>query len=193
MPVIKVKEGVNVIPTGLYVFQVKAINVQTAKRGMNAGNQFLVWEEDILEPEDFVGETFNHATPLNISPASKHFKLLNILGVPMPEEKQEVEYDTDNFIGKAFVAEVIVTKITDGANAGNEKNEFKNLWSPEGFQAHQNKAAALSNKLAAKPAGSATLNQQTPPVENAKLITPTKKLEVNTNTTSASKLTDFPT
>jgi len=154
MATIKVKEGFEVFPEGLYFLKVKKIDVQEVKQGERAGNQFLTWEEDILDAHDdsYIGETFKHTTPLEISPRSKYFRLLEVLGVPIPKDGEEVEYDTEDFIGKEFVASVGISKITQGRNIGKDKNEFKQLWTPEEFQAFQEKSSKLTSKLNSSPA-----------------------------------------
>ncbi len=149
MATIKVKEGIEIYPEGLYYLRVKKIDIQEVKQGERAGDQFLTWEEDILDAgdESYIGETFKHTSPLIISPRSKYFRLLEVLGVPVPKDGEEVEYDTDDFIGQEFVASVGVSKITQGRNAGREKNEFKQLWTPQEFQEFQQKSTRLTGKL----------------------------------------------
>lgn len=144
MAIITIKEGYEVKPAGMYVLRVKDVQVKTAQKGANAGNSFLAWEDEVLEADDssLIGESYSHITPPGCSPKSKHYKLFDSLGFGIPEGEKEMKFDHVNLIGREFVAEVIVTKDGD-----NEKNEFKNIWSPEEFHAHLQKTAALSSKL----------------------------------------------
>lgn len=153
MPTIKVKEGIEIYPEGLYFLRVSKIEVQTVKQGERAGDQFLTWESLILDASDgnYVNETYKHTTPLAISPRSKYFRLLEVLGVTVPEDGEEVAYDTDDFINKEFVASVDISKITQGKNIGRDKNEFKQLWTPVEFQQFQQKSVKLGNKAAGPP------------------------------------------
>ncbi|MFA5398251.1 MAG: hypothetical protein WC346_19725 [Methanogenium sp.] len=145
MAIIKLKEGYDVRPQGLYVLQVKKIDVRTAEKGPNAGNQFLAWEDLILESPDhpdLVGENYSHTTPPGCSPKSKYYPLFQTLGAGIPEGKKEFDLDTDLLIGKTFIAEIIITKVND-----TERNEFKNIWSVEEFTNLQRRTDLLKQKL----------------------------------------------
>lgn len=149
MPQIRVKEGFEIYPEGLYFLEVKNISIQEAKYGDNAGNQFLSWEDNILDAQDeqYIGETYRHTTPIDISPRSKYFPLLEVLGVVLPEDTKEIIYDTDDFIGQQFVASVKIEKISKGRNAGGDKNVFTQVWTPEAFQEQQQKASRMTTRL----------------------------------------------
>ncbi len=184
MAVIKIKEGYDVKPEGLYVLQVKEIQVKTAQKGNNAGNPFLSWEDTILEaPEqELVGESFFHITPPGCSPKSKHYPLFVALGYSIPEGKKEMELDTDDLPGKEFVAEIKITKDGD-----NEKNEFKNIWSIEGFQKHLDNTQAIKSKII----GVTQTNTKSVITKTVTIPEESKKASVLQG--SAGKLTDFPT
>jgi hypothetical protein len=184
MAVIKIKEGYDVKPEGLYVLQVKEIQVKTAQKGNNAGNPFLSWEDIILEaPEqELVGESFFHITPPGCSPKSKHYKLFASLGYAIPEGKKEMELDTDDISGKNFVAEIIITKEGD-----NERNEFKNIWSIEEFQKHLDNTQAIKSKIT----GATQTNTKSVITKTVQAPEVSKKTNVLQG--SAGKLTDFPT
>ncbi len=145
MAVIKIKEGYDVRPQGLYVLQVKKIDVRIAEKGPNAGNSFLAWEDLILESPDhpdLVGESYSHTTPPGCSPKSKYYPLFQALGAGIPEGKKELDLDTDLLVGKTFIAEIIITKVNDV-----ERNEFKNIWSVEEFTNLQRRTDLLKQKL----------------------------------------------
>uniref|UniRef100_A0A7C3SNK4 Uncharacterized protein n=1 Tax=Dictyoglomus turgidum TaxID=513050 RepID=A0A7C3SNK4_9BACT len=144
MAIIKIKEGYEIKPEGLYVLRVNKIDVRTSERGVTAGSQFLVWEDIIVESPDhpeLVGDTFTHSTPAGCSPKSKYYKVFQSVGMSIPEGQKEIEFDTDELIGKEFVADVIVVKVND-----QERNDFKNVWSIEEFQEQQRKATQIFNK-----------------------------------------------
>jgi hypothetical protein len=165
MAIVKIKEGYDVRPQGLYVLQVKKIDVRTAEKGPNAGNQFLAWEDLILESPDhpdLVGESYSHTTPPGCSPKSKYYPLFQALGAGIPEGKKEFDLDTDLLTGKTFIAEIIITKVND-----TERNEFKNIWSVEEFTNLQRRTDLLKQKLTGGTPQTQVItgNTITPPVQ----------------------------
>ena len=166
MAVIKIKEGFECRPEGLYVFQVKNIEVRTAEKGKNAGNQFLAWESEVTESPDhpdLVGESLYHSTPLGCSPKSKYYPLFQALGAVIPEGDKELEFDTDDLIGGEFVADLIITRSGD-----QERNEFKTVWSVEKFTELQNKTAKLGSRLTGTPSPQVnTVTMPKPAVESS--------------------------
>lgn len=188
MAVIKIKEGFDVKPAGLYVLQVKAIQEKTAQSGKNIGNQFLSWEDTILEADDpeLIGESYFHITPPGCSPKSKHYKLFDCLGFGIPEGAREMNLDTDELVGKEFVAEIGVDKDGD-----TERNSFKNIWSTEEFKAHLAKTEALKSKLLSTSAAKNTTTVKSVPTVNTVAGNESAK-KGSILHAADNKLTDFP-
>lgn len=196
MAVIKIKEGFDARPEGIYVFQVKNIEVRTAEKGKNAGNQFLSWESIVQESPDhpdLVGESFYHTTPLGCSPRSKYYPLFAALGAGLREDEKEMEIDTDDFIGLEFVADVIITKVGDS-----ERNEFKNVWSVEKFIELQNKASKVGtsgrlNPSKNTPAEKPVEKENEPSIQSSGTGRfPNRKLGGRAPVTETNKLDNFP-
>lgn len=175
MTKIVIKESGEVIPAGIYVLRVNNITVQTAKTGDNAGNSFLAWEDDILEaPEEaqeFLGSSYKHTTPVGCSPRSKYYKLFTSLGISLSDGQKSLEFDTDELLGREFVADILVSKVAEGKNKGNDKNEFKDIWSIPEFQKHMEemtKHVAKSKLLSTQAPIQNTVNKS--PIERT--VTP---------------------
>jgi hypothetical protein len=187
MAVIKIKEGYDVRPEGLYVLQVKEVQVKEAKTGKTAGSPFLSWEDTIIEApehEDLIGESYFDITPPGCSPKSKYYKLFASLGYSIPEGKKEMELDTDDLAGKEFVAEIGVAKDGD-----TERNEFKNIWSVEEFQKHLEKTQAIKSKIIG---GSSATVVKSPVVTKTITVQEETVEKASVLQGSAGKLTDFP-
>lgn len=155
MTKITIKEGLRTIPPGIYVLRVMNIKLAEAKRGANAGNSFLTWEDEIVESPDhpeYVGEIFRHTSPVGCSPRSKYYKLFTSLGVQLADGQKELEFDTDDLLNREFVAQIKLGKVESGENAGSDKNEFENIWSIEEFTELSRKSSAFLSKLAPAPA-----------------------------------------
>jgi len=142
MAVVKIYEGGLVYPTGIYAFRVNSI---AEKSGVNG--PYLMWESEILSPEDFVGSKYRHISPLNVSLKSKYLGLFLAVGAQGPDEgSKEIAFDTDDFIGAEFYAELEITVVKEGENKGTERNEIKNAWSPEAFEEHRAKTAKVVSR-----------------------------------------------
>jgi len=105
----------------------------------------LIWECEIIEPAEYAGKIYKHLTPIEIGPKSKSFKFLLSIGVPAPKEGEVFDFNSDDYNGKEFVAQLTTVKIKKGQNAGKDRNEFKDVWSPQEFLDLQNKSAARAN------------------------------------------------
>lgn len=81
-------------PEGVYPFQV----VDCAKATGKFGDQFKWTLETNFERDDDQPPQITYYTPVDITAKNKFGKLLVALGVPLPDEDEDI--DTDDLIGK---------------------------------------------------------------------------------------------
>ena len=210
MAVVRIKDNFQLYPDDIYVVKIKEVKEQKTKDNINT---FLVWNYDILEPEEFNGQTIGQITSPDIGPKSKYWRLLEALGVQVPEEgEKNIEYDTDDFIGAELFVEVITQK---GKKDNVERNIFKNIWSPIEFEELQKKTTVRgasirqpiqqqpSQHSAPPPPAGAPAQQRTtlppraPITQTARPSAPTRRLgntppPANNVTTTDTNLSDFP-
>lgn len=145
MPQIKITKF-ETIPDGMYRFKVTAAELRTAENPQFGDGQFIGWQLLVMagpNPES-VGKMISNATGIQFGNKSGGYKFLRALG--MPETDKVMSLNTDDYIGKEFVAKVKEKSDSDG----NKSNKLEEFWSLEEYQLLQAQNLAVSSETTPK-------------------------------------------
>lgn len=152
MPQVTIGNSFELYPNDIYTLQLNQVVEGVSNRGVTAGQPFLRWEFDILEPAEFAGKKYSILTSMQFGPKSKSFPIITALGFQPIEDGSPVAINTDDYLGRVVIAELHITKPAGG---GDDRNDIKSIWSEEEFAKFQ----ARFNR----PAVQAPVQQAPPP------------------------------
>ncbi len=152
MPEIKITKF-ETIPDGMYRFKVNSAEERTSENAQYGDGRFIGWQILVMAgTPDTIGKMISYATGNQFGSKSKAYKFLRALG--MPETDKVISINTDDYIGREFVA-----KVEEIEKDGNTNNKLVEFWSLTEYEVLQKQ-----NLTTAQPVTSPVTPPVTPPV-----------------------------